>query len=221
MQEMLTPSTSIGRYVGMNPYFIETANNLEFALGREIVDVIKEPYASLNAQQTTRLLENLFPAKINIYNPNLRVVEDFLLNQKAQLFENFLRSMSNNWLKQANDWVAQEKWAQDFIDGKVSLHIGQSQYDSRISDVIKTTLSLMDKKTLESYYFHWNKLMQITAYSQPVKPTDLYFFLSGCSFAKSLQKIVALEWVRNAKEGFTVNNREKDIDSFSLADAFL
>lgn len=221
MQEMLTPSTSIGRYVGMNPYFLDTANNLEFALGKEIVDVIREPYVSLNAQQSARLQENLFPAKINIYNPHLRIVEDFLVNQKAEMFENAIRSTTNIWLRQAHEWFNQERWAQDFIDGKVTLLIGQTQYDSRICEVIKTTLSLMDKKTLESYYFHWNKLMQIVAYSKAVKPSDLHFFLTGCSFAKSLQKIVALEWARNAKEGFIVNNREKDIDSFSLADAFL
>lgn len=226
MSILTTPSVVVGVHLGMHPYFTIKENDLSFKLGQDFVQLLYDKTSDADQLKITKVKDVLFADHLKAYAPAHGLIEDYLTNGTVAFSGPQTRQATNHWLSQMQAWVKQETWARQFIDYHDIIDSLQPAHASqvfrqRLFDMRNSAFRLFDKQVVELYHFHWSQIQYKLAYNQTIKPSDLEFFLSRTSFLGSLRNIVALEWIRNVKEGFTVNSdSDQELQMYSLYDAF-
>lgn len=221
---LITPSIMVGSWIGMHPYFQDVDNDLSFKLGEAIAkDLTSGSLFSLVEGVTFQFVKNkLFE---NHLTPNaawLSSVESYMNHDGPVLFAASGKEQVKIWTKYVIEWLQCEHWSRTFIDDPsvavtlMGLHMRQDFY-LRLKEMRANTVRLINPDMENTYHYYWQRIKHMQAYNQSIRPSDMEFFLSKCSFLGALRQIVALEWVRNVKEGFVVNTNPE----LSMFDNFL
>ncbi len=214
--------------MGMDPYFLDKDNDLAFKLG-ETADWLSSSWPSDDSgRYQSHIRSALFPASDIIDSRWQPVVEQCINNEFDGLFADHAQRSVRQWDKWVHQWFAKEVWAREFVDDRQVVQNLLSttlrmDFHQRLWELQRAVKLLVQQYQLgDVYEYHWSRLQERVTFRQLIRPSDVQFFLFRMSFSGSLKQLTALEWTRNVRESYAVNNQSSmDLPSSSLTETFV